>query len=250
MSGHSKWHSIKHKKGAADAKRGKLFSKLNRAILVAARNGGGDPDKNIELRNALLKAKEACMPKDNIERAIKKGTGDIDGAAYKSVTYEGYGPGGVAILVDCLTDNSNRVTADLRHLLSKNGGKLGENGCVGYLFERTGVIYVAAAGQTEDALMEIALEAGADDLSADGARFEIRCQPQAFDAVKQALEAKGIAIESSEVTKLAKTEVTLTATDARAMLRIMDELDEHDDVQQAYANFDIPDDVMAEINAG
>lgn len=248
MSGHSKWHSIKHKKGAADAKRGKLFSKINRAILCAARSGGGDPDKNIELRNALLKAKEANMPKDTIDRAIKKGTGDVDGVVYENMTYEAYGPGGVALIIETLTDSRNRIAADIRHILEKSDGSLGTSGCVGWMFERKGVAYIPAAGNTEDALLEVVLEAGADDLTGDGEKFEVKCAPEALEAVRAALAKAGVTVESSEIAMLAKTEVAVkTAAEARKIIRIVDELEELDDVQAVHANFDIPDAVMKEI---
>ncbi len=248
MSGHSKWHSIKHKKGAADAKRGKLFSKINRAILVAARNGGGDPDKNIELRNALLKAKEANMPKDTVDRAIKKGTGDVDGVVYKTVVYEAYAPCGVALVIEVLTDNNNRTTSDIRHILDRNEGSLGTSGCVAWMFERKGVLYIPAAGNTEDALMDLVLEAGADDLSGADDKFEVKCPPEAFEAVRKALEEAKITVESAELTMLPKTEVAVNAAaDARKILRIVDELEEMDDVQAVHANFDIPEAVLKEL---
>jgi len=247
MSGHSKWASIKHKKGATDAKRGKLFSKLNAAILVAARTGGADPDKNIELRNAIQKAKEANMPKDNIERAIKKGTGTLDGVSLENITFEGYAPSGVALLIEVVTDNHKRSTADIRHILSKNGGNLGASGCVAWMFERWGVVYVAAEGVSEDSLLEVVLDAGAEDLSQNEGNFEIKCSPEALEAVTKAVRDGGYQVASSEVTMLPKTEVKVSADIAKKVLRLMDQLDDHDDVQAVHSNFDIPDEVMAEL---
>lgn len=249
MSGHSKWHSIKHKKGAIDAKRGKVFSRINRAILAAARSGGADPDKNIELRNALLKAREANMPKDTIDRAIKKGTGELEGVVFENVTFEGYGPAGVALLIEVLTDNRNRTTADLRHSLTKNNGVLGVAGCVAWMFERKGVVYVPAAGLTEDRLMEITLDAGAEDLLLVGDKYEVKCAPESFEAVRAAVEKAGLTIESSELTMLPKSEVTVSESDARKILRLMEEIEELEDVQAVHSNFDIPDEVMAKLQA-
>ena len=246
MSGHSKWSSIKHKKGAADAKRGKLFSKLSRAIIVAAREGGGDPSGNLALQNAVEKARSYSMPKDNIDRAIAKGTGaDADGAAYETVVYEGYAADGVAVLVEALTDNRNRTAADVRHAFAKNGGSLGSTGAVAWLFERRGVVLVGAEGADEDELMLAAAEGGAEDVDRDGSSYEVTSAPDDLPAVRAALEAAGFAIESAQSTMVPKTtvEVADEAT-ARQVMRLIDALEDNDDVQEVYANFDIPEQVL------
>jgi YebC/PmpR family DNA-binding regulatory protein len=246
MSGHSKWSSIKHKKGAADAKRGQLFSKLSRAIIVAARDGGPDPDNNISLANAVAKAREASMPKDNIERAIARGAGaDTEGEAYETITYEGYGPNGVAVLVEAVTDNRNRTASDVRHVFAKNDGNLGASGAVAWLFERKGLALVDAERFDEDDVTLAAAEGGADDVERDGSSFRITSEPEAMASVRAALEAAGIQPESADLTMLPKTavEVADEAT-ARKVLRLMDALDDLDDVQDVYANFDIPDRVL------
>ena len=246
MSGHSKWSSIKHKKGAADAKRGKLFSKLSRAIIVAAKEGGPDPAGNLSLAKAVEKARSYSMPKENIDRAIAKGSGaDADAAAFETVVYEGYGPEGVAVLVEALTDNRNRTAADVRHVFSKNGGNLGTSGAVGWLFERRGVVLVAAAGADEDELMLAAADGGAEDVELDGSSFQITCAPESLSAVRTAVESAGFAVEAVELTMVPTTTVEVADEGtAKQVLRLMDALEENDDVQEVYANFDIPERVL------
>ena len=246
MSGHSKWSSIKHKKGAADAKRGKLFSKLSRAIIVAAKDGGPDPAGNLSLQNAIEKAKSYSMPKDNIDRAIAKGSGaDADAAAFETVVYEGYGPEGVAVLVEALTDNRNRTAADVRHIFAKNGGNLGTSGAVAWQFERRGVILVDATGVDEDELMLAAAEGGAEDVELDGSSYQITCAPEDLAAVRAAVEAAGFTVDSAELTMIPSTTVEVGEEGtAKQVLRLMDELEENDDVQEVYANFDIPERVL------
>lgn len=245
MSGHSKWATIKRKKGAADARRGQLFSKLSRAIMVAAREGGADPETNATLAAAVQKARDSSMPKDNIERAIQKGTGaGGDAAAFESVTYEGYGPAGVAIICIALTDNRNRAASDIRHIFTKNGGSLGTPGSVAWQFDRKGVIVLDAEGVDEDRLMEVALEAGADDISADGAQWQVTTEPAEFAAVREALERSGIGYLSADLTMLPRTTVQPGEKEARQLLRLIDLLEDNDDVQDVYANFDISEEVM------
>lgn len=246
MSGHSKWSSIKHKKGAADAKRGQLFSKLSRAIIVAARDGGPDPDSNLALQNAIEKAREASMPKDTIERAIAKGAGTgADGEAYEQVTYEGYGPGGVAVLVEALTDNRNRTASDVRHLFSKSDGNLGASGAVAWLFERKGVIIVDAQAVDEDELVLAAADAGAEDVAPDGSIFQVTTAPEDLAAVRGALGDAGISFESAELTMVPKTTVAVDdESAAKKLLRLVDALEDNDDVQGVYANFDISEQVL------
>lgn len=245
MSGHSKWASIKHKKGATDAKRGALFSKLVKAITVAARDGGGDPKNNATLAQAIEKAKENSMPAENIDRAIKRGTGEIEGVSYEEIVYEGYGPNGVAVMVEVLTDNRNRAASDIRNIFSKSGGSLGEQGCVNWMFHKKGIILVPrSGGQTEEGIMDAAIEGGAEDVSAGDDYFEIITDPEAFDTVKAYLDGKRIKYETAEVTMSPATTVKLDEAGARKVLRLMDNLNEHDDVQEAYANFDIPDDIL------
>jgi YebC/PmpR family DNA-binding regulatory protein len=246
MSGHSKWSSIKHKKGAVDAKRGKLFSKLTRAIIVAAREGGGDPTANLALQNAVEKARSYSMPKDNIERAIARGAGaEGDGDAYEPMVYEGYGPSGVALIVEALTDNRNRTAADVRHIFAKHDGNLGGSGSVAWLFERRGVVLVPTDGVDEDELTLAAIEGGADDVELDGSTFQVSSAPEALSAVREAIERAGIGIESVEVALVPKTNVTVEdEAAARKILRLMDALEENDDVQDVYANFDIPEAVL------
>jgi YebC/PmpR family DNA-binding regulatory protein len=246
MSGHSKWSSIKHKKGAADKKRGQLFSKLSRAIIVAAREGGGDPSGNLALQNAIEKARSYSMPKDNIERAIARGSGaDADAAAYETIVYEGYGAGGVAILVEALTDNRNRTASDVRAAFGKHDGNLGASGAVAWQFERRGVVIVNADGVDEDELMLAAAEGGAEDVELDGSTFQITSSPEDLSAVREAVEAAGFTVESAELTMIPKTtiEVDDEAT-AKKILRLIDTLEESDDVQDVYANFDIPERVL------
>jgi YebC/PmpR family DNA-binding regulatory protein len=246
MSGHSKWSSIKHKKGAADAKRGQLFSKLSRAIIVAARDGGPDPDGNIALANAIEKARASSMPKDNIERAIARGSGSgTDGQAYEQIVYEGYAPGGVALIVEALTDNRNRTASEVRHLFAKHDGNLGASGAVAWLFERRGVVLVDADSADEDELTLAAADGGADDVEREGSSFRITCAQEALPGVRAALEAAGIAYESADVTMLPKTTVEVEdEPTAKKILRLMDALDDNDDVQDVYANFDIPERVL------
>jgi YebC/PmpR family DNA-binding regulatory protein len=246
VSGHSKWSSIKHKKGAADAKRGKLFSKLSRAIIVAAKEGGGDPSGNLSLQNAIEKAKSYSMPKDNIDRAIAKGSGaDADASSFETVVYEGYGPSGVAVIVEALTDNRNRTASDVRHTFAKNDGNLGGSGAVSWLFERRGVVLVPADGTDEDELTLAAAEGGADDVVRDGSSYQVLSAPENLAAVREAIEAAGFAIDSAELTMLPKTTVEVgNEGDAKKVLRLMDELEDNDDVQDVYANFDIPERVL------
>jgi YebC/PmpR family DNA-binding regulatory protein len=246
MSGHSKWSSIKHKKGAADVKRGKLFSKLSRAIIVAAREGGGDPAANLALQNAIEKARSYSMPKDNIDRAIAKGAGtDADADAYETVLYEGYGPSGVAVLVEALTDNRNRTAADVRHLFAKNDGNLGATGAVAWLFERTGLVLVDGSGVDEDELMLAAAEGGAQDIERDESQFRITAAPEDLAGVREAVEAAGFRVDSAEVTMLPKTTVEVDdEAAAKKIVRLMDALEDNDDVQDVYANFDIPERVL------
>jgi YebC/PmpR family DNA-binding regulatory protein len=246
MSGHSKWSTIKRKKGAADAKRGALFSKLARAVIVAAREGGPDLGSNLALQNAVEKARAASMPKDNIERAIARGSGaDADGAAYETVTYEGYGPAGVAILVEALTDNRNRTAADIRHMFTKHDGSLGSTGSVAWQFERRGVVLIDEAGVDADELMLIAADAGADDIDLEGATYQVTVEPEAFAPVMGALEAGGVTVESADLTMIPKNVVAVEDEGtARKLLRLMDALDDNEDVQGAYANFDIPETLL------
>jgi YebC/PmpR family DNA-binding regulatory protein len=246
VSGHSKWSSIKHKKGAADAKRGKLFSKLSRAIIVAAKEGGGDPSGNLALQNAIEKAKSYSMPKDNIDRAIAKGSGaDSDASDFETVVYEGYGPSGVAVIVEALTDNRNRTASDVRHLFSKNDGNLGGSGAVAWLFERRGLVLVGADGVDEDELMLAAAEGGAKDVALDGTTFQVTAAPEDLSAVRAAVEAAGFTVESAELTMVPKTTVEVgDESDAKKILRLIDQLEDNDDVQDVYANFDIPEQVL------
>lgn len=246
MAGHSKWANIKHRKGAEDARRGKIFTRLVKEIIVAARMGGGDPDANPRLRSVIQTAKQNNLPKENLERAIKKGTGELEGVNYEEVTYEGYGPGGSAVFVESLTDKKNRTVADVRHLFSKHGGNLGENGCVSWMFDKKGWIPVKKQDAEEEALMETALEAGAEDIKDEGGDvFEVVTPPETFDAVCAALDEAGIVYEGAEVTMLPQTNVTLTGTDAEKMFKLMNALDDHDDIQKVHTNADIPDEVIA-----
>jgi YebC/PmpR family DNA-binding regulatory protein len=245
MSGHSKWHSIKHAKGAADAARGKLFARLARQIEVAARSGGGDVEANASLRSMVSKARDASMPKDNIERAIKRGTGELEGVRYEPVTYEGYAPNGIAVLVECLTDNRNRTGAEVKNVFTRNGGSLAEPGAVSWQFERKGVLSIDKTVVSEDALVLAALEAGAEDVIDEGDTWQVRSAPGDLAAVRSALDEAGMAIAGAELTMLASSTVLLDdAASAKAALRVIDALEEHDDVQNVYANFDIPDDVL------
>jgi len=248
MSGHSKWSTIKRKKGAADAKRGALFGKLSKAITVAAREGGGDTEMNPALQLAVQKAKDGNMPNDNIQRAIDKGTGaGADAETYERITYEGYAPGGVAVLVDVLTDNRNRAASDVRYVFSKNSGKLGTTGSVAYLFERKGIILVPKDSTGEDELMEIALEAGAEDVEEQENDYRIVTTAEDFTAVRDALDEAGVEFENAEITMVPQNSIDLDAGTARQTLRLIDALEENDDVQEVYAHFDISEEVMAEV---
>ncbi len=249
MSGHSKWSTIKHKKGAADARRGKIFTKIIKEITVAARMGGGDVDANPRLRTAVAGAKAQNMPQDNITRAIKKGTGELEGVHYEETTYEGYGPGGAAILIEVMTDNKNRTVGEVRTILGKNGGHIGESGCVAYMFEKKGLIVVPADAMDEDALMELVLDAGADDLQSADDKYEIITAKENFNAVHTTLEEKSIPMEVAELTAIPSNTVPVDEKHGKALLRLMDLLEDHDDVQKVYSNFDITDEVMAAIEA-
>jgi YebC/PmpR family DNA-binding regulatory protein len=244
MSGHSKWSSIKHKKAATDSKRGKIFSKLIKEITVAARLGGGDVDANPRLRAAILAAKSENMPKDNIERAIKKGTGELEGVNYEESIYEGYGPGGAAVLVESLTDNKNRTVADIRYIFSKSGGNLGESGCVAWMFAKKGYIAVENKAVDEEVLMEAALEAGAEDIREDNSNFEVITAPQDFTAVKEAIDNASISYIVAEITMLPQSTTYLEGKEAEQMVRLMEALEDCDDVQKVYTNADIPDDIV------
>ncbi len=245
MSGHSKWSTIKHKKGAADAKRGKLFSKLSRAIIVAAKEGGPDPAGNLALQNAIEKARSYSMPKDNIERAIARGSGqDADAATFETIVYEGYASGGVAVIAEALTDNRNRTAAEVRHIFAKHDGNLGEAGSVAWLFERRGVVVVDGAAD-EDELTLAAAEGGAEDVELDGSVFEVSCAPEDLAAVRQAIEAAGIKVESAELSMVPKTTVEVAEEpSAKKLIRLIEALEENDDIQGVYANFDIPEQVL------
>ncbi len=248
MSGHSKWSTIKHKKGAADAKRGKLFTKLIREITTAARMSGGDPAGNPRLRKAVDEAKANNMPGDNIERAIKKGTGELEGVVYEEISYEGYGPEGVAVLVEVMTDNKNRTVSEIRHIFSKYNGNLGANGCVAWMFDQKGEIEVDREAVTEDHLMEIALEAGAEDIIDDGDVWTVRTEPDDLDAVKDAIVAAKIKVDRAEVTRVPQTTKEITGKPAETMLKLMNALEDQDDVQHVYSNFDIDDELLEELS--
>jgi YebC/PmpR family DNA-binding regulatory protein len=247
MSGHSKWSTIKHKKAAQDAKRGAIFTKIIKELTVSARLGGSDVDANPRLRTAVLKAKAVNMPQDTIQRAIMKGTGELPGVSYDEVTYEGYGPGGVAMIVTVVTDNRNRTVAELRKIFSKNSGNLGEAGCVAWMFQKKGLIVVDQEKIDEDELLAIALDAGAEDVRPGEAIYEVVTAVEEFEPVKQAILAKGVEPTSSEISLIPQTTVRLEGNQARQLLKLLEELEEHDDVQNVYANFDIPDEVMAEV---
>jgi YebC/PmpR family DNA-binding regulatory protein len=245
MSGHSKWAGIKHKKAKVDAQRGRIFTKVIREITIAARVGGGDPVGNPRLRLAIEKAKGVNMPQDNIQRGIQKGTGELPGVSYEEYLYEGYGPGGVAVLLEVLTDNKNRTAAEIRKAFAKHGGNLGEAGCVAWMFEKKGLIQVEAARTDEDRLLGVALEAGAQDVRRSDSLFEVITAPKDLERVKESLTKENIEIALGEVTMLPQTTVKLEGKQARQMLQLMEELEDHDDVQNAYANFDIPEEIMA-----
>jgi YebC/PmpR family DNA-binding regulatory protein len=246
MSGHSKWHSIKHKKAAADSKRGRIFTRLIKEMTAAARNGGGDPDANPRLRLAISTAKASNMPAENIKKAVMRGTGELPGIIYEDINYEGYGPGGVAIFMHALTDNKNRTVAEIRHVLSKNGGNLGETGCVGWMFERKGYFVVEKSSADEEKLMEIALGAGADDMREDGSNFEILTAPENFDAVRVALESAKIATSAAEISMMPQNYVKLEGKNAQTMLKLMEALEDHEDIQNVWSNFDIDESEMQE----
>ncbi|MDY6988560.1 MAG: YebC/PmpR family DNA-binding transcriptional regulator [Thermodesulfobacteriota bacterium] len=249
MSGHSKWSTIKRKKGVTDARRGKIFTKLIKEITVAARFGGGDPDANPRLRTAIATARAENMPKDNIERAIKKGTGELEGATYEEVCYEGYGPGGAAVLVESLTDNKNRTVADIRHVFSKSGGSLGEAGCVAWMFGQKGFFVLEKSGVDEETLMEATLDAGAEDIRDEGETFEVITSPADFEAVKKALEDKELPYVLAEITMVPNSTVELEGKEAEQMLKLMDMLEDSDDVQKAYSNFDISEKTLEELGS-
>lgn len=245
MSGHSKWSTIKRKKGAIDAKRGQIFTRLIKEITVAARAGGGDPDGNPRLRSAIAGAKAENMPKDNIDRAIKKGTGEIEGAVYEEIVYEGYGPSGVAVMVECLTDNRNRTVADVRYCFSKSGGNLGESGCVAFMFDKKGLILVDKTTISEDKLMDLALDAGAEDVVEEESEFQILTAPEDFNAVRESLENNNIQFLEASISMIPQNTIDVTdEKTAKRLVNMMETLEEHDDVQNVYANFDIPDELM------
>lgn len=249
MSGHSKWSTIKHKKGATDAKRGRIFTRLIKEITVAARMGGGDPDGNPRLRAAITSAKAENMPKDNIARAIKKGTGEIEGAVYDEILYEGYGPGGVAVLVECMTDNRNRTVADVRHFFAKNNGNLGASGCVGWMFDKKGLLQVEKEGVTEEELMDLALEAGAEDVVEEEDEFQVITSPEAFDEVYNVLESKKVKFIEAAITRIPQNSVEVTDEKvAISLLKLLESLEDHDDVQKVHANFDIDSDLMEKLS--
>lgn len=244
MSGHSKWHNIRLRKGAQDAKRGNLFTKLAKEIIMAAKGGGGNPDSNLRLRLAIQKARENSMPQDNIKRSIQRGTGEIEGVVYEDVTYEGYGPGGTAVLVDCATENKNRTVANIRNLFNKHGGRLGESGSVSYRFRPVGLVTVAKTATDEDTLFGVALEAGAEDVRNEDENYVVIAQPEDFASVRQAIEGANIPIINAEYTMEPGDTVQLDAKDAGVMLRLMEALEDNEDVQSVHANFDIPDEIL------
>lgn len=249
MSGHSKWSTIKRKKGAADAKRGKIFTKIIKEITLAARLGGGDPEGNSRLRTAILAAKAENMPKDNIDRAVKKGSGELGGAfAYEEVTYEGYGPGGVAVFVEVMTDNRNRTVAEIRHIFSKHGGNLAENGAVSWLFQKKGSLIFEKKDVSEDILMEVALDAGAEDVREEESEFQVITDPASFEKVRKAIDEKGMKYVEAKITMIPQTTVKLDEAKATSMLKLMEKMEDNDDVQNVYANFDIPDEIMERLS--
>lgn len=249
MSGHSKWATIKHKKGAADAKRGQLFTKLIKEITIAAKNGG-KPDTNPRLRTAIQKAKDSNMPQDNIDRAVKKGTGELPGVVYEETTYEGYGPNGIAIIVEAVTDNKNRASSEVRNIFSKNGGNMAGSGSVSWIFEKKGYFIINKGTIEEDDLMGIALEAGAEDLVTAEETYEIKSTTAGFEKVKKALEEHNVKLESAEITMVPKNTIKIVGEDAKKVLALVDALQDHDDVQNVYANFDIPDDILKKLEEG
>jgi YebC/PmpR family DNA-binding regulatory protein len=245
MSGHSKWVNIRVKKGKMDAQRGKAFTRLAKEIIAAARAGGGDPDSNLRLRNAIAKARESSMPQDNIKRSIMRGTGELEGAQYEEITYEGYGPGGVAIMVHCMTDNRNRTAPEVRSYFRAHGGNMGETGCVNYLFDHKGIIIVPKEGTDEDMLMMAALDAGAEDVKTEDEHFEVITAPNDVYAVKDAIEAAGLTVSEADTNMVPQTSVTVTGKDAVQVMKLIDQLEENDDVQNVYSNVDIPDEELA-----
>ena len=250
MSGHSKWHNIRLRKGKQDAVRSKLFTKIAREVIVAAREGGGSPESNLRLKLAVQKARDNSMPADNIKRAIQRGTGEVEGASYEETSYEGYGPAGVAVLVSCLTDNRNRTVAELRNIFSKCGGNLGESGCVAWMFEQTGLIQIPGDNADEDTVMMATMDAGAEDIRLEGDTVDVLCQPADLPHVRDAVSAAGIEYASAEVTMLPKSTVKIEdSKEANQILRLLDALEDNDDVQQVYANFDILDELMQEAAA-
>jgi len=249
MAGHSKWANIKHRKAAQDAKRGKIFTRLIKEITVAARLGGGDPEANPRLRQAMDKALSNNMPKDNIDRAIKRGTGELEGVSYDEINYEGYAPGGVAVLVECMTDNKNRTVSEIRHIFSKNGGSLGENGCVEYLFQKVGMLVFEGDDLDEDTVLEAAMEAGAEDMEAEDGQFTVYTDPQDFDEVKANMEAAGWQPSVAEVTMKPDTTVHVEGKQAEQVLKLLEALEDSEDVQNVYANYDIPDEVLEQVTA-
>ena len=248
MSGHSKWSTIKHKKAAKDAKRGKIFTKLIKEITVAARMGGGDINANPRLRTAVLTARSNSMPSENIDRAIKKGTGELEGVTYEEIQYEGYGPGGVAIIAQVLTDNKNRTVSEIRRMFTKHGGNMGETGCVGWMFDKKGILTVDKSQVDEDRLMDIALDAGAEDVRDEGEVFEVVTQPEDFEKVKERLDREKVAIASGQVSLVPKNTVDVDAKNVEQVLKLSEELEDHDDVQNVAANFNIPDELMDKAN--
>jgi YebC/PmpR family DNA-binding regulatory protein len=250
MAGHSKWANTKHRKERVDAKRGKLFTRLLREITVASRMGGGDPDANPRLRNAIGEARSSNVPSDNIERAIKKGTGELEGASYEEMILEGYGPNGVAVLVEAMSDNRNRTVSEIRHLFSRHGGSLGENGCVAWMFDRRGLFLIPRDGMDEDEAMELALELGVDDMELAESQVEIHTSPEDYQRVRDELEERGVALETKELAMLPQSYVEVGADSAAQTMRLMEALEDHDDTQNVWANFDIDDDLLAELSAG
>ncbi|OGD20197.1 MAG: transcriptional regulator [Candidatus Aminicenantes bacterium RBG_16_63_16] len=249
MSGHSKWASIKHKKAATDSKRGKIFTKIIRELSVAARAGGGDPDSNARLRKAIADSKAVNMPADNIKRAILKGTGQLEGASFEEITYEGYGPGGVAIFVEVVTDNKNRTVSELRHIFTKSGGRIGESGCVAWMFKRKGYIVIDKSKASEDSLLDIALSSGAEDLEEDGSNWEIFTPPDSYEAVVESIKKNNIEIDTSSLSYIPQNYIKLEGKPAQQLLRLMEELEDHDDVQHVWANFDISEEEIASFSA-
>ena len=245
MSGHSKWSTIKHKKGATDAKRGKIFTKVIKEITVAARIGGGDVDGNPRLRLAVQKAKEVNMPQENVTRAIKKGTGELEGVQYQEISYEGYGPGGVAIFMEVMTDNKNRTISELRAVLDKNGGNMGENGCVAWIFEKKGTITIMTSEKDEEELLELVMDAGGDDLQTVDDYYEITTSVESFESVRKAIENSGLKVQSAQLTRIPQNTVNVEEKNCKSLLRLMDMLEDHDDIQKVYSNFDITDELMS-----